>query len=165
MTCVDVLPKLSAYHDGELNPQDRGLVTGHLAECPGCNAYLRDVAGIGSLLRSDLPGEVPEGTWGRIAAAAQQIAPRSRLRAAAWFARVAGVAAGFVLYVLGYGAMTSTLEPPEEERFATTTQIEEILRETGVALARRGSIDDPLKLLDHRPEARFFREIVKDTKP
>ncbi len=61
MTCVDVLPKLSAYHDGELNPQDRDLVTGHLAECPRCNTYLRDVAGIGTLLRSNLPDEVPPG--------------------------------------------------------------------------------------------------------
>ena len=165
MTCVDVLPKLSGYHDGQLNPQDRDLVTGHLAECPRCNAYLRDVADIGNLLRSNLPDEVPEGTWGRIAAAAQHVAPRSRLRATAWFARVAGVAAGFVLYVLGYGAMTSTFEPPEDEQFATASQIEEILRETGVALARRGSIDDPLRLLEHRPEARFFQEIVKDTKP
>ncbi|UCC29621.1 MAG: zf-HC2 domain-containing protein, partial [Phycisphaerales bacterium] len=84
MTCAEVLSRISAYYDGELESAERDQIASHLAECPSCSAHLEDLALIGELLRSDLTCEVPEGLWGRVAAAAQQTIPTRRLRVRSW---------------------------------------------------------------------------------
>ena len=165
MTCAEVLSRISAYYDGELESAARDQIASHLAECPICSAYLRDLALIGELLRSDRTCEVPEGLWGRVAAAAQQTIPARRLRVRSWLVRAAAVAAGFVFNLFGFGAMKSALEPQQARQLVMASQIEQVLRESSVALAtpRRGG--ETLGLLDQRPEARLVRELLTDAKP
>ena len=44
--CAEMRPTISAHHDGELEPAQRELVAAHLADCPVCSTYLRDLGQI-----------------------------------------------------------------------------------------------------------------------
>jgi anti-sigma factor (TIGR02949 family) len=165
MTCTEVLSRISAYHDGELGPVERNRVASHLAGCPECSAYLRDLAVIRELLRSDRECAVPEGLWRRIAAAARQTPPARALRARRWLIRVAGVAAGFALYLVGYGTMTFALGPTRPSAVSEAALAELVLRETGLALAGIAPIGESSPQFERRPEARLFDELSKDVKP
>ncbi|MHC4066208.1 MAG: anti-sigma factor family protein [Planctomycetota bacterium] len=165
MTCAEVLSEVSAYYDGELEAAQCDVVASHLADCPKCRAYLEDLTRIGGLLRADRGHEIPDGMWARIAVAAHNSQPSRGLRVGRWLARGAGIAAGFALYLLGYGALTSAPVPHGPDQHASTAQIEQLLRDTSLALAGTGSLAEPAILFEHRPETRLLRELAKDAKP
>lgn len=163
--CAEIRPKVSAYHDGELEPAQRELVAAHLANCPECSAYLRDLGQIGRLLRQDRACQLPEDMWGRIAAAAQVARPTKREWAGGWLARAAAVAAGFLLYMLGYGTLKSSLQPNGTAYAAEAAHVEQVLQETGSVLAGKGPLREQIGLFENTPEARLLSELVKDAKP
>jgi predicted anti-sigma-YlaC factor YlaD len=143
----------------------RDSIGAHLADCPACRSYLEDLAQIGRLLRSDDACRVPEGMWGRIATAAQQTPRHRHPLAGGWLARTAAVAAGFLIYVLGFGSLMSSLEDGGGPHAAEAAQIEQVLQETGLALAGQGSFREAAGLLDSSPETRLLSEFVEDAKP
>ena len=59
--CEEYAALLDAYFDGECTPEEAEQVRAHIAVCPGCRAYLNELA----LLRDAFPDgedtEVPEG--------------------------------------------------------------------------------------------------------
>ncbi|UCG32918.1 MAG: zf-HC2 domain-containing protein [Phycisphaerales bacterium] len=157
--------KVSAYHDGELEPAQRDVVAAHLADCHACSAYLRDLGQIGRLLRQDRACQPPEDMWARIAAAAQGARPTRGSWAGGWLARAAAVAAGFLLYMLGYGTLRSSPQPNGTAYAAEAAHVEQILQETGDVLAGKSPLREQIGLLENTPEARLLSELVKDAKP
>ena len=160
-TCSETIERISAYHDGELSPALSDRVAGHLAECAGCRAYLLGVRRVGDLVRGGEGCRLPAGVWDRIAQECRTPAVRGPSRARRWAVRVAGIAAGFVLYILGYGALTST---PARESGRTVDEgahVRRVLHETGVMLAGSRVIGP----LEHRPESRLFDALIEETQP
>lgn len=77
--CEEYAALLDAYFDGECTPGEAEQVRAHIAVCPGCRAYLNELA----LLRDAFPDEedteVPEGfADGVMAAIRADAAPRKR---------------------------------------------------------------------------------------
>ncbi|MDY3281604.1 anti-sigma factor family protein [Dysosmobacter sp.] len=77
--CEDYAALLDAYFDGECTPEEAERVRAHIAGCPGCRAYLNELA----LLRDAFPDEedteVPEGfADGVMAAIRADAAPQKR---------------------------------------------------------------------------------------
>ena len=77
--CEEYAALLDAYFDGECTPGEADRVRAHIAVCPGCRAYLNELA----LLRDAFPDaedtEVPEGfADGVMAAIRADAAPQKR---------------------------------------------------------------------------------------
>ena len=77
--CEEYAALLDAYFDGECTPEEAERVRAHIAGCPGCRAYLNELA----LLRDAFPDEedteVPEGfADGVMAAIRADAAPQKR---------------------------------------------------------------------------------------
>lgn len=72
-TCNSILPRLTAYLDGELTDDDGSAVRGHLRECEACRTRARDQAALRDALRAlppmDPPGSLWTGIQARLAAA------------------------------------------------------------------------------------------------
>jgi anti-sigma factor RsiW len=73
MTCNEVLDRLSAFHDGELDPVGSREVERHLDACPGCADALARMMELGERLRAEAPyhrapdslrARVSQGVWG-----------------------------------------------------------------------------------------------------
>ena len=60
LDCRQVHRQLAAYHDGELAMDAQVAVQAHLRGCPACLADRRQLADVGSLLRSGVAARVPE---------------------------------------------------------------------------------------------------------
>jgi len=80
LTCRELTEFLADYFAGELSPDERPLFEGHLAECPGCAAYLRSYAETMRLAKDacedeQVPVGVPEQLV-RAIVAARPSAPR-----------------------------------------------------------------------------------------
>lgn len=166
MNCREVEPKISAFYDGELAPAERDAITLHLAGCPGCSASLEDCAGIGALLRSDLACEAqPDGVWDRIATTVQETRRTGNFGVLGWPVRAAAVAAGFILYVLGFQAVIASSQPISEGPVTEYVHVEQALHETGTVLADGSSLGGPLPMLDQRPEVRFLTELLGSANP
>lgn len=164
MTCAQVLSRISAYHDGELIACEREPIDAHVRSCPKCAAHLADLDRIGGMLRSCGPDEAPDGLWERIEVSARFRAPAWR-RARGWSTRAAAVAAGFVLYWFGYGALTSDWAPDATSRQAKAIPVEPVLREVGLALAGNLAFSDRPGLFRHLPESRMLAEFLEETNP
>jgi hypothetical protein len=87
--------RLSAYLDGELPPQERAAVEGHLAACSECAAFLAELAAVDEAAAS-LPVEAPEGYFDSFPArvrsrleAPKAAAARRRVPAWTWAAAAA----------------------------------------------------------------------------
>jgi anti-sigma factor RsiW len=51
-SCKDVLPRLTAYHDGALAPDRRAAIDSHLADCDGCRGELEATARVAAMVAS-----------------------------------------------------------------------------------------------------------------
>ena len=89
---------LSAYLDGQVSPQERGLVKAHLPGCDDCRRYLEELRATVSLVRA-LPPVTPPRSFALAQAPAHRVEPPLF----AWAAPLAtATAAGlFALLVLG----------------------------------------------------------------
>ncbi len=85
MRCEDLHADLSAWIDGELNPNDAVRVTAHLQTCPDCREYVRALQENSSLMRAlrtpRAPAFVTEPAVREVSAMTRlAAAPRPRLR-------------------------------------------------------------------------------------
>ena len=77
--CEEYAALLDAFYDGECTPDEAEQVRRHLAECPGCRAYLDELAIISAGFPGEEDVEVPEGfADGVMAAIRAGAAPRKR---------------------------------------------------------------------------------------
>jgi len=163
MTCREVQPLLSAYHDRELDAAARADVADHVAACPACQAQLIVQGQLSEVLRAGQRCEIPAGMWERIATNASR--PRRRLRRRRWLVRGGAVAAGFGLYVLGHELVASSVPRGVVPSPPPAIQVEQVLRETALALAGRGLADDASGSLAHRSEVLLVQELTEDAQP
>ena len=96
MNCEDTAERLSAYLDGELEPQAAARLREHLAGCPQCGARLRDLGELDRALDAleGMPAPVSFARRVRLAAAAGSLAGTEapgRARVADVLSRVAAV--------------------------------------------------------------------------
>lgn len=59
MKCEQVIPLLSAYHDGELPDDQREAVTDHLVDCSNCQTELASLQSLSGLVRRSPSPEPP----------------------------------------------------------------------------------------------------------
>jgi anti-sigma factor (TIGR02949 family) len=71
VSCGEVLDRLSAYLDGELSPEDRERIEGHLRGCDGCARFGGEFRATVQALRTELlrPVGLPAPLHDRIMAA------------------------------------------------------------------------------------------------
>ena len=60
MNCKDIQKLLQLYHDGELDEAQRRTIESHLAECPGCQAKLAELAALDELIVDGEAERVPD---------------------------------------------------------------------------------------------------------
>jgi hypothetical protein len=102
-TCKTILPRLTAYLDGELTDERGSVVRGHLRECAACRQSARDEAGLRDRLRTLAPVDPPPSLWAGVQAqlAAAEVSdarkPRWRRALARWTPTLPRFATGGVL--------------------------------------------------------------------
>lgn len=57
MVCTEFVELVTAFLEGELDPETEGRFVDHLAQCPGCDRYFAQFRGTIATL-----GELPEDT-------------------------------------------------------------------------------------------------------
>lgn len=80
MTCDDVRPRLTAYLDGDLDPDRGTVVRGHLRSCDACRVVAEQEAALRDGLRALPTLDPPSGMWSNIQAqlAAAEVAESKR---------------------------------------------------------------------------------------
>jgi hypothetical protein len=157
--CETCEMSLSALADGELSPEDLLPTLDHLVECPGCQAFYRDLRALAAALpdsqrlSASTPGEAPEEVWRRIEVAAapafSQTGRTGRIRP--WAMRLAAA----VLLVAGlWGALAavSVLRPAGEP-------IEITLGEDRGRMTEQRFVDLIVELL--RADSRYHQEMFQ----
>lgn len=119
--CESYEMSLSALADGELPAEDLLPTLDHLAECPSCQVFYRDLRALAAALpgsdprrlAASAPAEAPEEIWRRIETEAAPALSRTG-RARPWAMRLAAA----LLLVAGlwaaFAAVRSTPSPAEE---------------------------------------------------
>lgn len=104
---------LDAFVDGELTAAEMAEVQAHLAECPGCQAYVDDALAI----RADFPTaestELPADFTGHIMQAVAKT-PQSRPKTQPWGKLAAAAACLAVIVLVQYGAGLSSRNTSNE---------------------------------------------------
>ena len=104
---------LDAFVDGELTAAEMAEVQAHLAECPGCQAYVDDALAI----RADFPTadstELPADFTGHIMQAVAKT-PQSRPKKQPWGKLAAAAACLAVIVLVQYGAGLSSRNTSNE---------------------------------------------------
>jgi hypothetical protein len=166
--CESYEMSLSALADGELPTEDLLPTLDHLAECPSCQAFYRDLRALAAALPADAadtadaagnsrrlaastPAEAPEEIWRRIEVAAAPALSRTR-RARPWAMRLA--AALFLVAGLwgALAAVRSTLRPAGEP-------IEVTLGEDRGRMTEQRFLDLTVELL--RADSRYHLEMLQ----
>jgi hypothetical protein len=150
---------ISALADGELPTEDLLPTIDHLAECPGCQAFYRDVRALAAALPAQpaaesATGEAPEEIWRRIEmATAPAVVPAVGRtgRARPWALRLAAA----VLLTTGlWGALAAVrfLRPAD-------APIEVTLGEDRGRMTDRRFVDLTVELL--RADSRYRHEMLQ----
>lgn len=157
--CESYEMSISALADGELAAGGLLPVLDHLAECPSCQAFYRDVrslaaaipAGGPQRLPAPAPGEAPEEVWQRIEAAAAPALSRAE-GVRPWALRLAAA----VLLIAGlwgaFAAVRPALRAPDEP-------IEIALGEDRGRMTEQRFLDLTVELLSADP--RYHREMLQ----
>lgn len=66
MKCQEISEKISAYHDGELDPRRTREVQTHLRDCQSCRQQLEELSVVDGLLTSMSRHEVPSEFAGEV---------------------------------------------------------------------------------------------------
>lgn len=138
---------LSAYLDGESDPQESRSIAMHLGVCPDCATVVRDLQAISQGLRALLPEPPPVDLAARVGALLDSPRP-TRQRPARWPERlpvVAGAAASLLFGVLIGSALPAA--PPASAALSLN------------ALAVLGSA--PPGALCARPESCYLKVTLK----
>lgn len=146
---------ISSLADGELPLEDLLPTLDHLAECPSCQAFYRDVRALAAALPAGSapappPTEAPEEVWRRIEAAAPALSRTGPSRS--WAMRLAAA----VLLVAGlWGALAtvrSVMGPPG-------APIEVTLEEDRGRMTEQRFVDLTVELL--RADSRYHQEMLQ----
>lgn len=162
MRCLEPRENLSAYFDGELEEPRRAQLAAHLAECPTCQRYLDDLSRVSRLVRTDQDSHPPDGLWERIHSAALVTKAGRTLRIRGWAVPAASIAAGFVLYMAGYGGLLLWQQTSGEPRLAERNQIREVLLDAAVSLTGEALAEPRLAWLNQRPENRVLEALLAE---
>jgi anti-sigma factor RsiW len=76
--------QISAYYDGELNPQQRASFEQHLSSCPECRVELNQTRRLSSLLTSAAPRQISPSVRQNLYALAPEIGQGVYIRIAEW---------------------------------------------------------------------------------
>ncbi len=168
--CETYEMSLSALADGELPMEDLVPAVDHLAECPSCQAFYRDVRSLAAALPADaapsdtprlsvsatsatVAGEAPEEIWRRIDVAATLSRPR---RARSWARpgaiRLAAAAVLLISILWGTFAVRSALHPAGKP-------IEITLGEDRGRMTEQRFLDLTVELL--RADSRYQQEMLQ----
>ena len=154
--CETYEMSISALADGELPREELLPTLDHLAACPACLAFYRDVRSLAAALpdpqqlSAPAPEEAPEEVWRRIeVAAAPALSRQGRLQP--WAMRLA---AALVLVASLWGALAalSTLRPAGEP-------IEITLGEDRGRMTEQRFVDLTVELL--RADSRYHQEMLQ----
>lgn len=155
--CETCETSISALADGELPPEELLPTLDHLAACPSCQAFYRDVralaaalpAGAGHAASFESPGEAPEEIWHRIEeAAAPALVRTGRVRP--WAMRLAA-AVLLVASLWGVLAAVRFTHPAD-------APIEVTLGEDRGRMTEQRFLDLTVELL--RSDSRYHREML-----
>jgi predicted anti-sigma-YlaC factor YlaD len=153
--CETCEMSISALADGELPAEDLLPTLDHLAECPSCQAFYRDVRALAAALPAGVAsaparGEAPEEVWRRIEAAAPVLSRTGRVRP--WAMRLA---AAVLLVASLWGtlaAVRSVLRPAGEP-------IEITLGDDRGRMTEQRFVDLTVELL--RADSRYHQEMLQ----
>lgn len=155
--CETYEMSISALADGELSREDLLPVIDHLAECPSCQVFYRDVRALAAALpageaqRLPEPGEAPEEVWRRIEMeAAPALSQPGRMRP--WAMRLAAAVLLVASLWGAFAAVRSTLRPPGEP-------IEIALGEDRDRMSEQRFVDLTVELL--RADSRYHQEMLQ----
>jgi anti-sigma factor RsiW len=125
MKCVNVIPVLSAYQDGELDSALAGEVDLHLRDCPACRAEWQDLQELDRRLRRLPPPSVDPFFPTRVMAGLRpRPAGRRRLLQAAAYALI------FVMiFLAGFFLQTSSAGTVKAETLPLATTYSAVLLE------------------------------------
>ena len=105
--CESYLELISAHLDGALADDERARLTGHLASCEACRAYMAELAAIRAALSNeedvDVPDGFADGVMQRVRESAQRPKKQSALRRFAPLAACAALLAVVFAGGIGFG--------------------------------------------------------------
>jgi anti-sigma factor RsiW len=107
MACLEVKERLSAWLDGELVPEERGLIEAHLQGCAGCRqeaAHLKALDSVLGELAAPVPPQLAEKVLARL-----QAQPGQRRRRPGW--QNLALAASLVLGIVMGGSLARDFYP------------------------------------------------------
>lgn len=131
--CEEYAALLDLFVDGELSPEDMTRVRNHLAECPGCRAYVDDAlairAGFPDAEETVVPEGFAEGVMARVredAAKERKIVELKRRGVRHWIGTAAALAACCALVILvrtgpGFAGQTKDAAAPAGDGAAYDT--------------------------------------------
>jgi hypothetical protein len=118
---------VSAYHDGELNPEERVLVEAHLVECAECAEALRAYQRMGRTVSALPRGAPSRQLWLRV----QESLPTRKRRSLWW--RLLPVASTLTLLLVGL-TVTLLLDPMDWRNGGTFQRLAQSDEALGVTL-------------------------------
>lgn len=122
MNCSEVKERLSAYHDGELPPEEAAQVAAHLADCSSCAEELASFEHLSGLSRRLTDPPVPAHLWDELQAQLDAGEISKVLPWQPWPTRIPGTLvalAAAVLLALGVGIFFSTPRHADENEQLT----------------------------------------------
>ena len=125
--CEEYAALLNAYFDGECTPEETERVRAHLAECPGCRAYLAELAAIRDAFPTLEDTEVPDGLADAVCAAVRADAAPRRAPRRHWWKTVCTAAACLALLAVLYrsGVLPPVFHGAESKASAAAASAEE----------------------------------------
>lgn len=69
LTCEQVAVLVFDFVEGELSPEEHGLVAAHLSRCSACAEFVRTYSAVGGLVREAMEVEVDDGLQAELDAA------------------------------------------------------------------------------------------------
>lgn len=123
MNCAEVQERLSAYHDGELSPDQAAQVVAHLAECSACAEQLASFDQLSGLCRRLTDPPVPTHLWMEIeskldGATGPRVGLRRILPRQVPAPHLALAATILIAVGIGVVAYVSWFSPPQPDRLA-----------------------------------------------
>lgn len=147
--CVDVRERLEAFHDGELNIDERIAIQQHLDDCVACHLEAVDLASLGDDLR-DLASNLAEHDTTDPSRMSARVLERLRVEAqCSMRAQITDWFQDMHLVWAGLGASAATLiciAGSASVLHATSQEHPSSMARTISVLASPGSNDNPLRL-------------------
>jgi anti-sigma factor RsiW len=140
MDCQDIQARLSAWVDGELEPDARDAVRAHVDSCPACRGLADDLTTVREAARSLGTVEPPDHVWLEVAGQVRLDAGPSadeRFRTARSRASIQwlGLAAALIIVTLGVWVLSRPTAPGDEPAvLAGTTPTDEVTAELDLAM-------------------------------